>query len=179
MTQELRTEILRAAGRVVAREGVKRLTLEAVAAEAKASKGGLLYHFRTKEALIRALVADLVARFDSSLTAYAAAAGPGAHVRAYIQATFDDANRDLDAASAGVVAAVANDPALLEPLREAYRRWQKQFLHDGIDPTSATIVRLAVDGLWFAHLLGIEPLPNRLLAQVLSRLEALARGEGA
>ena len=57
-------EVLRAAHRVVLRDGVSALTLEAVAREAGRSKGGLLYHFPTKEALIQGLIADPIVRFD-------------------------------------------------------------------------------------------------------------------
>ena len=73
-----------------------------------------------------------------------------------------------------MLAAVANDPSLLEPLRLAYRRWQRQLGNDGIDPVSATIVRLAVDGLWFSQLLGVDSLPKRLRDQVMARLGSLA-----
>ena len=48
--------LLDAAEAVVARQGIANLTLEAVAAEAGISKGGLLHHFRTKDRLIEALV---------------------------------------------------------------------------------------------------------------------------
>src|SRR3712207_9422759 len=43
---------LEAAERVVARDGVARLSLDAVAGNADVSKGGLLYHFPNKDALI-------------------------------------------------------------------------------------------------------------------------------
>ena len=41
--------ILDAANRIVIGQGVERLTLEQVAAEAGMSKGGLLYHFPRKK----------------------------------------------------------------------------------------------------------------------------------
>ena len=179
MAADVRSKILLAAGRVVARDGAKHLTLEAVAIEAKLSKGGLLYHFATKQALVAALVEDLVSRFEKIRAGHAATGGPGAHTSAYLWATFDEAGRELDKASAGVAAAVANDPSLLEPLRVAYRRWQHQLTSDGIDPVSATIVRLAVDGLWFSQILGIDPLPKRLLTGVIDRLGSLVVAERA
>ena len=37
-------------------KGVAKLTLEAVAKEAGVSKGGLLYHFSNKEALIEGMI---------------------------------------------------------------------------------------------------------------------------
>jgi AcrR family transcriptional regulator len=53
-----RRRLLDAAVAVVRREGPRALTLDAVAAEAGVSKGGLLYHFATKDDLVDALIED-------------------------------------------------------------------------------------------------------------------------
>src|SRR5919106_665839 len=50
-----RERILEAAERVVADIGAARLTLDVVAQSAGVSKGGLLYHFPSKESLLSAL----------------------------------------------------------------------------------------------------------------------------
>ena len=47
--------LLDAASTVVHRDGAQALTLDAVAAEAEVSKGGLLYHFASKRDLIDGL----------------------------------------------------------------------------------------------------------------------------
>ncbi len=54
-TPHTREEILTAAERVIAQLGVKRLTIEQVAKAAGMSRGGLLYHFASKEALIQGM----------------------------------------------------------------------------------------------------------------------------
>ncbi len=59
-----RKELLEAATRIVLRDGPGHLTLDAVARESGPSKGGVLYHFPTKDALIAALIDDLCERFD-------------------------------------------------------------------------------------------------------------------
>ena len=51
-----RDAMLAAAERVVIRQGIANLTLDAVAAEAGMSKGGLLHHFPSKDRLVEALV---------------------------------------------------------------------------------------------------------------------------
>jgi len=65
MSINARDSILAAAAQLISREGARRLTLNAVAAEARLSKGGLLYHFSSKDDLIRGLVETLVAQFDA------------------------------------------------------------------------------------------------------------------
>ena len=49
-------------------------------------------------------------------------------------------------------------------------RWQARLEDDGIDPTVATLVRLACDGLWLSDLFGLAPLPAAHRARVESEL---------
>src|SRR5215469_14026355 len=51
-----RDRLLDAAERVVAESGATHLTLDAVAKSAGVSKGGLLYHFPSKEALLEGML---------------------------------------------------------------------------------------------------------------------------
>lgn len=175
-----RPALLEAATRVVLARGGAALTLDAVAREAGVSKGGLLYHFPSKSALIAGLVAHLVAGFEAALAAAEAGErGPGRFTRAWLTVASSAEVAALDAASAGLVAAVAEDPALLAPLREAYARWDARMAADGLDPADAALVRFALDGLWMARVAGLpEPAPD-VLAGLLARLRALARGAEA
>ena len=52
--------LLAAAARMVVRDRVRRLTLEAVAREAQLSTGGVFDHVATQEALIQAMLARLI-----------------------------------------------------------------------------------------------------------------------
>ena len=73
------------------RDGVARLTLEAAAAEAGLSKGGVLYHFPTRDALVAGMVVKIIEEFDRDIEAHldGDAECPGAFTRAYIRATMD------------------------------------------------------------------------------------------
>ncbi len=51
-----REKLLHAAVQVAVRDGIMAMTLDAVAQEAGVSKGGLLYHFRSKDELIAAML---------------------------------------------------------------------------------------------------------------------------
>jgi AcrR family transcriptional regulator len=79
--------ILAAAARIVLRDSVRRLTLDAVAREAKLSKGGVLYHFATKEALIQAMLAPLIQSYERELAGPQHDAAPGRWTRAYVRRT--------------------------------------------------------------------------------------------
>src|SRR3954454_6597240 len=163
---DTRDKLLNAAGAVVRRDGAQALTLDAVAAQAGVSKGGLLYHFGTKRELIEALVDRWLSEFERDIDA----AGPG-FVRGYVLAS-DPGDDEL-----GLLAAFAADPSVLVKARERYAIWQDRVEREGSDPVDATVARLAADGLWLAEVLGVAPPRGRLREQVLSRLLDLA-GKG-
>lgn len=181
-----RQEILAAANVLVLHEGVAHLTLEAVAKRAGVSKGGLLYHFPSKEDLIKGLIEQLNARFDGEVERQLALeqAGKnneqekgeenrvGSWLRAYVRATF--AGNTLEnywpGSSAAILSAIATNPQLLEPFRESFAGYQCLAEQDGLDPALATIVRLAADGLWLAELFELAPPGGELREQVEQRL---------
>ena len=66
---DTRARLLDAASAVVRREGAQALTLDAVAAEAGVSKGGLLYHFRSKRELLDGMLAGWLEEFASEIEA--------------------------------------------------------------------------------------------------------------
>ena len=59
--------LLDAADVVVRRDGAQALTLDAVAAEAEVSKGGLLYHFKSKRDLVEGMVERWMADFQREI----------------------------------------------------------------------------------------------------------------
>lgn len=138
-----RDELLDAAERLLEDQGAQGLTLAAVAERAGVSKGGLLYHFAGKDALISAMIERLIADFDALVEAQQ----EPTYTRAYLSAT-------LEAVKSGrlrrwaVVTGAAGDPALLAPLREAMARWHTHGLDDEPDPVTSQVVRLACEGIW-------------------------------
>src|SRR5690242_17197420 len=59
--EERRAQILAAAFNVAAREGLARLTVRQVAAEARLSSGLVFFHFTSRDALLLALLDQLLA----------------------------------------------------------------------------------------------------------------------
>ncbi|MEV4571514.1 TetR/AcrR family transcriptional regulator [Nonomuraea sp. NPDC049419] len=149
--------LLDAAADVLLSQGAESLTLEAVAKRAGVSKGGLFYHFPTKQALVTAMADRLTRAFDEALAQ--AGTRPGDFLRAYVEATIPEqhttATAPADRVTAALLAVLFVDPAQLQPLRERFAAWQARLVDDGVDPAAATAVRLAVDGWWAARLLGL------------------------
>src|SRR3712207_8711030 len=100
---------LEAAERVVARDGVARLSLDAVAGNADVSKGGLLYHFPNKDALISAMVLRWVDGFERDIgqrLEMEEAGAAGSWARAYAGATLDRKSTRLNSSHANISYAV-------------------------------------------------------------------------
>ena len=145
------------------RDGAQSLTLDAVAAEAEVSKGGLLYHFKSKRELVEGMVDRWLAEFEKEMDAE-----DSAFVRGYVKASAPAGNE------LGMLAALVADPSLLVAVRRQYGIWQDRVEREGRDPVDATVARLAADGLWLAELLGMGPPTGELRERVLERLLGLA-----
>lgn len=173
--------ILEAAAALINEEGVEKMTLEAVAKKAGVSKGGLLYHFPGKQELIEGLVESLTVGFMEKLNEQAEAEDDqvGKWGRAYVGATFGAEDESgMSNMLAALPAAMFTDPQLLDRVREQYEEWQKLIENDGIDPMKATILRLAVDGLWYAELFRVAPPDPEMRRKVRDELMSWTRKAG-
>jgi AcrR family transcriptional regulator len=170
-----RERILEAAYAVAERSGVAALTLDAVAAEAGVSKGGLLYHFPSKEALLSGMV-DRLCRTCGDLAAAAARADPepvGRSARAYLAACAGDLWHS--SSWMALVGALVFNPELLAAWRADVLAGRAADEEEGVDPAAAEIVRLAADGMWVWGVLGLPgPDPERK-AEVLAKLNEMTR----
>jgi AcrR family transcriptional regulator len=172
-------KLLTAAERVVLDSGAAHLTLEAVAVQAGVSKGGLLYHFPSKEALLQGMIARRVTqcRRDRQQAEERFPRDQAALLKAIVESGLDDDDpaRKINAAS---LAAIANDPRLLTPVKEHNRVLFKElaaFSHFN----RASVVVLAVQGLWLMETLQVSPLTARQRAAIIKELLSLAESATA
>lgn len=157
---EKREAVLRAAGQIVLSRGVENLTLDAVAKLAGVSKGGLLYHFPTKEALVEGMAEHLIFEFDALLEkdieeekAEGTAPEAGRWLRAYVRVNTSPPE-ECSSISGALMAAIPTNPKALAATDEAFERWRQRAENDGVSVEVATVVRLAADGCWFYSLFG-------------------------
>jgi AcrR family transcriptional regulator len=166
-----RRQLLDAALVVIRRDGAQALTLDAVAAETGVSKGGVLYHFGSKRALIDGLIGSWLDGFGARLSDDGFAAS---YVRA---CDLESTEPEVAASEFGMLAALIQEPEVLEVARERYAEWMQRMLRGALAPADAWLVRLAADGLWYSDLLGIAPPRGEDRRRVMARLLALAEGE--
>ncbi|MFB5760744.1 TetR/AcrR family transcriptional regulator [Paenibacillus medicaginis] len=172
--KELKRElILKTVSQIVHEEGVEKLTLEAVAKRAGISKGGLLYHFPSKDALILGMIEQLSNQFVEEFNRRAEADPhpKGKWTRSYIETSLFG-NNDENNLYTALSAAHFTNPEMLEQLRAEYSTIQNKIENDEFDPVRATMVRLAIDGLWLAEMFGLAPPKAELRQKVVKALQA-------
>jgi AcrR family transcriptional regulator len=168
--------ILEAAAAVLLKGSARGLTIDAVAAEAGLSKGGVLHHYASKDALIAALVARELARLREEIAACEAAIPPGpsqlpkamvAHVRGHYCAD-DESSRALLLAS-------LDSPEALNDYR-AFVADQLGRLSriEGACPGEGSVLFFAILGLFIGRALGFHQLGETELQPMLAALERIA-----
>ena len=165
-------QVLDAAERVVARDGAARLTLDAVAVEAGISKASVLYDYKSKQALIAALVERSVAAdngFNQSMTA-SLGATPSATVRGRILAAAEplpDAFRDV---ALNLCAALAQDAGLRQTIQRNQSAVIADIMASSASPRGALLAYLALEGLKLLESLDYHSWPkperDRILREI-------------
>ena len=90
---DTRRQIIDAAARLVSRHG-SAVSIAAIADAAGVSKGGLLYHFASKDELLEAVATSLFESFRESVyDAAVADPAPGRLTRAYVRVSFAEVAR--------------------------------------------------------------------------------------
>lgn len=163
-----RDRILDALEKLLLDRGLSHITLEAVAAAAGVSKGGLLYHFRSKDALIAGMVRRLGERSDQQL------AESGRSVAEWYLQTMDASSTNELALFQSTIAAlrsVDGQPGeIQQAVIEMMRAWDDGLRAEIDDPVQAEIVRLAGDGIYLAALMGLPQPDPELHRKVVDRL---------
>ncbi|MCH8566313.1 TetR/AcrR family transcriptional regulator [Nesterenkonia sp. LB17] len=197
MRPSKRREILDAATRVVQREGVTTLTYESVAAEAGMTKGGLLYHFPSREELLLGLHRHVAQNWELALEAQAGGTAQelsrDERFRAFVRLSQNPERAELL-----LMLEASEDPVANAAWDEVFGRWapqppgvprpaeaplstgtqETQALDDDAAEAAAVqrfIARLAADGLWFYEALSTERLDPRLRERVTEEIIALAQ----
>ncbi len=177
--EQVRQQLLAVTGALAAETGLSGVTLDAVAAAAGVSKGGLLHHFPSKAALIDGLFERLLADFGAAIDAAMAvdAVPAGRYSRAYVEACFD---LDAGGKRRGAGWRVLTIALLAEPsLKGRWRAWvaAQALAHADTDATSGCLAaRLAADGLWLADMLDSHRLAPPERQALKAHLLALTSG---
>lgn len=160
-------------------EGERAATLDATARAAAVSKGGLLYHFASKEALEEGLIARLQALVDADIHEMATA--PDGPVSYFLRTSVMN-DSPLDRAIIAVSRlAQGGSPPAAAALRSTRARWAESLRPHTVDQTALDLVMLVSDGLYYNNSLegaGVAgPVPTgQAMADLIARVVAATGG---
>ncbi|WFU72107.1 TetR/AcrR family transcriptional regulator [Bradyrhizobium sp. CB2312] len=172
-SERSRNAALEAAIAIIARDGPGRLTLDAIARESGLSKGGVMHQFRTKEAVLKALLERQMAHFEEFSAAYMAkvsktSANPNLATQL---ATVREAAASPNSAALALVAAMVENPRLMALPREREMERMAAIREEATDPDLAMLRWAGAMGLLLSSLFGMSPLDKdehqRLFARLL------------
>jgi AcrR family transcriptional regulator len=170
-TQNSKSEILASAIEVIRRSGAPSLTIDAVAEESGFSKGGVLYNFPTKDALITGMVEFLVGQFEADVKE-ARSKRTGSRsptLCGMIDVTEKWLKTKRDVAQA-ILATTADRPELSEPFLRVKTEFKAAIAEETDQFGKAMAIWASLEGLHFsvAHCVSILTEDER--AEVLSEL---------
>jgi AcrR family transcriptional regulator len=171
-----RNLILDVAAQIASDHGASQLTIDAVAKRAGISKGGVMYHFPSKDDMLSALVDRVtqvaMARVSDSEARFGSQAFP------MLDALIDECLRNDPQENmlfSGLLGAVANNPKLAEPAASAYSVMYRRIEAMGTMAPNALVVSLALDGLLFLRLLKLVDLDAGNVELLRNALKQLAQ----
>lgn len=176
MIEETKERLLAAAYQVLAGKGAAGLTLDAVAAKAGVSKGGVLYHFRTKDMLFEQMLLGVIATFQRELDELEAAESPsaGRFLRAYLRASMADLPEEEERMYSAIIGMLALDPGWARVYGPAVARWRERAVKDGLEPGLALGLMAAADGWGMWAAMGARVVQPELRAKALAAMLRVA-----
>ncbi|MFC3999027.1 TetR/AcrR family transcriptional regulator [Nocardiopsis sediminis] len=170
-----RDRILDALQDLLIEGGASAVTLEAVAAAAGVSKGGLLYHFPSKSALLDGLIRRLADRADEEFRE--AADGDEGVVRTFLRTSVPESVEEAELYWSLIAALRSEDAMSGESgrlLGRIFEEWSRLLREELDDPVLAETIRLVGDGLYLSAIAGLPSPDPELVRQVTDRLIAQA-----
>lgn len=173
MRRSKRAIILDAIVDLVEEGGIKAITYDAVSEKANITRGGLLYHFPSREDLVLGVHEHICSRWAATMANTVEADPDGQSIKsktlAYVKGA-SSANR----VEMILLLESAMDKAVQELWQSVIDDWAPP-LPDPNDEEAMELflVRLAAEGLWVSEALSDKPLPKDLKDRVLQRLEQM------
>lgn len=166
-----RVDILEAALTVVEEKGANHLTIDAVAEAAGFSKGGVLYHYGSKKALLTGMLNHLIDANKNRLANESTTEKP----LAVMLRQENRMTRKERRASLALVAAGSENPELLSPAKSYLRELIEEISDGASNPEEIITLFLANEGLRFLDIFEINPLTSDQVKSVTRYLSDKAK----
>lgn len=173
---QTREHMLKCALAIIREEGIERLSMDRLAEHSQMSKGAVMYHFRTKQELLSALIERYAAHMQLMLERSEErleGTPQQTLVPAYVDwfRAFERANSDWSTVGLSLLSQQVRTPEVLSPMREWYDRLFAR-LHD-VPPEkrgAALVNVLALEGLFYLHKFGLDRLSHEQIQEVFTQI---------
>ena len=177
-----RQKIIDAAVDIAVNQGPRTLTLDNVAEKCNMSKGGVMHHFKSKEALLEALLGNLMDTFKRYETEICEENQQQLAISRILRTRQRIHERvDLDYARLFLVAANEN-PDLLGVFSQHMAEFVQELREQPGNFWDSIVLWLAIDGLSFQELMSVSPFTeterNTIREKLISMAEALGENTG-
>jgi AcrR family transcriptional regulator len=171
-SERTRQAVIQAALTIIARDGPGRLTFDAIARESGLSKGGVMHQFPSKIDVLKALLEHQIRYFDDASPAGASKASAAQHNTTLVGqiAKIREVSHQPYSIAHAIVAALVEEPELLELSRETSRRHVEHIKAEAIDPELAMLRWSAAQGLLLSAMFGISPFSKTERERLFHRL---------
>lgn len=169
-----RQKIIDASRKIVLERGAGALTYDEISLVSGVTRGGITYHFPTKQALLQGLVEHDVRQWKQVETENQPEDAPAeaAELLGFIRAHTSE-DPDHRRFVSGMLSAVTHDPPILDPARQFERErmdaidWDEHALR-------LQLLRFAAIGLFWSELFCCPDLPKDTRRQLVALLEKMA-----
>lgn len=169
-----KSRIIHAAMGIAHSEGARHLTIDAVTVKSGLSKGGVLYHFPSKMALLEGLVIHTLEGVREQIETHMSClrGRPNATLHALSRFLGDVLDETLTLPVA-LLAASAENPALLEPVRAEFREIWQALRSETTNEPRALVIWHALEGMQFLNMMGLTPDGKTQLRQCLAEIRTM------
>lgn len=169
--QNSQEAILDAVEAVIAKSGAAHMSLDSVAQKAGVSKGGLMYHFPTKQSLVKALVGRLVEEFQIVVQERMKKADSQSDfLEVVLDCVLSSDEYRLRIGKAMLTACLSNSE-LLKPFERIRQNVEREMKNAGVTGGKASFILCAIDGIILREL--IQPTPLTVQEKALLKRELL------
>jgi AcrR family transcriptional regulator len=171
-----RAKVLEAARRIVETRGAGHLTFDELAAESGVTRGGITYHFPTKEALLKGLIEADIADWDQTAGELATdcRCDKSAALMGQIRCNLDPMDAGHKRFVSGLMSAAMVDPSLLDPIRAHQKKKFGDWTWND-DELMRYVLLLAAEGVFWQDFFDLNPLPAAARERVVALIERLAQ----
>lgn len=147
---EKKEELLINAANIIYEEGIQKLTMEYLAEKSGITKGGVLYHFKSKSNLIYQMNKMAIDKFEGLLSYYSEKlTGPSIFTRSYAYAILHFLKGDETALLPAVFISSLEDEKSFKLWEVTSAEWDERFADDSGNKTENLKLQLICDGVWF------------------------------